>query len=824
MALRCWLDGGGRSTVVAWVALAVSCLVVVAAVRARAVRYVVLVCALAFAAALAHSGSLVSRATLLESAGPTTWSGTVGTDAVTGAFGTSVEVRLDAAPSGPVAIVSWPEGAPAPGYGQRVTLDGRLKARLRADASAEAFRRGEILSLRPWKVSIRGWAAPPLGWVASWRAGVLAALKRLGGAGAETLACMLFAAPPGPQAARVIENARTAGVAWAVTTSGLHLAAIVAMVGAFAGMVGCGRRGRAVATVTTLGIAVLAAGLRLSLVRAAIAAAVAMLARLVGRRRDATAALGATVLLLVALDPAASYDLGLLMGVVALIAIAAFSGLAATWLRPLAGASVSRALGASLAAQVGVAPISASMFGGVALAGPVTLALTGPLVAGAAAVGLCGAMIVPLWPGGADAVLRLAAIVAQGAAALWAFVARAPATFVASPEVPWWAWAVWILGACALWAWWPCPRRAARVRAGAMFIAIALGASIFGTVPSSARIQVLDVGQGDAVLVRDGPHTLLVDTGPDPVTLRRALARANVRSLEGLVLTHAHDDHTGGLPGLEGVARPAWIGVPDVEDDAVERLASDCAARTGTVVRLRRDMSWMVGATRVRVLWPTGGERRLDANDTSVVLLVEQEGGRALLLGDAEERAQRGVLDVWSAPVEMLKVAHHGSSNGNVPMALSAWKPRVAQISVGTGNRFGHPSATALDSLAAVGARIERTDLQGDLEWAGDGSGVAAVAAAARSPVCDNPCPKRTSLHGPGLVCGTVVAWLSENCRTSSPSTSSTVPRNCCWSAPHAGCVTGWPPWQTSTSTWRRSMAARPPPTRSSMRPTPCPS
>jgi competence protein ComEC len=825
-ALRCWIDGGSRLTLLTCGALAVAALLL-AIVRSRTVRAIGFVCLIVFGASFVHVGSLAGRAASLESAGVAAWQGTVAADPLKSPFGTSVKVRLDSAPAGPVAVVSWPEKEQPPAYGRRVVLDGRLRARLRAEASADSFRRGEVLLLRPWRVTIGEWAAPPLGWVAGWRASVIATLTRLGGAGPESLACMLFSAPPSPAAAQVIEDARTAGVAWAVTTSGLHLAAIVAMVGALSGVLGCGRRGRAVATLLALGAAVLVTGLRLSLIRAAIAAAAATLARVAGRRRDAMASLGATVLLLVAVDPAAAYDLGLLLGAVALTAIAAYGALMAAWVRPLVGRTASRLLGTSIAAQVAVAPISAACFGGASLAGPLVLAVTGAPVAGAAAVALLGSVLLPLSPGAAEAVLRLAGAVVAASAHVWATVARVPLAFVATPEVPWWVWPGWIAVASVVWARWPRPRRAARVRAGAFVVALALAVAVFGAVPVGPRIgvlTVLDVGQGDAILVRDGSHALLVDTGPDPLVLRRALARAGVHSLDGLVLTHAHADHVGGISGLAGVARPGWIGVPDVVDTAVDRLTQDCASRTDSVVRLRRDVAWTVGATKVRVLWPAGGERRLDANDTSVVLLVERQGVRALLLGDAEEQAQRGVLEVWRTAVDMLKVAHHGSPNGNVPAVLEAWAPRLALISVGTGNRFGHPSSVALSSLAAVGAEVHRTDLEGDLVW--DVAAVAEPAASSTAPVrvplCDNPSTKRGMPRWPDPTFETAFAWLLENSTISSPSTSSTAPRSCFSSAPREGFAIGWQPWLTSTSTWRRSGETRPPPMRSSTRPTLC--
>lgn len=789
--------------------------------RRPVVRWVAAAAACAMCVALAHGAWLAGTASALDAAGPRSWTATVASDPREGSFGTDVLVHLDGVVGAPSVRVSWPDGTAQPAYGQRVALDARLKASVRfGESAAEAFRGGEILRATPWRAAVVGWSTWPYGSICAWRQGAIEALRNDGGRGAEALASMLFGVPPKGEGVVALEDARTAGVAWAIVASGLHLGVIVLLSERTAGALGAGRRGRAMAALVALAVVSASAGMRLSLLRAALAATAAVLARLVGRRRDPTAALGAAVALLVIADPAAAYDAGLLLGAAAVSGIALLSGLARAWLAPVIGKRAARALGGSVAAQTSVAPLAAAMFGAVSLAGPVTLAVSGIPVQAAVALGAAGAVIAPLSRPLSEPLTRAGVLAAGLATRLWEVAARVPGALLAVPAPPGWLVALWIAAGAVLWLRWPLPRRAARVRAGmGVVVAAFVCASLFAPHVSGC-VEVLDVGQGDAVLIRDGTHSVLVDTGPDPVVLRQALARAGVRSLDGVVLTHAHEDHVGGLDGLAGVARPRWIGVPDVDDESVSALADRAAGDADQVVRMRRGMEFDVGRVKVRVLWPRGGDTRLAANDTSVILLLEKDGYRALLLGDAEEQAQRGALEAWSAPVDMLKVAHHGSVNGNVPAALEIWRPAVALISVGQGNKFGHPTAEALASLAAVGAAVHRTDLEGDLGWE-PGAPLALGRTAAASLLCDNRSRGRPTAEPPPFR-GQGDAWLPQVSTISSPSISSTALRSCCSSAPRSVCTTAWPPSPISTSTTRRSTGPRPPPTTWSMRPTPC--
>ena len=229
----------------------------------------------------------------------------------------------------------------------------------------------------------------------------------------------------------------------------------------------------------------------------------------------------------------------------------------------------------------------------------------------------------------------------------------------------------------------------------------------------AVRLTMLDVGQGDALLLRDRAHAMLVDGGLDPRRLIPQLVDRGVRSLDVVVLTHAHPDHCGALPVLvrDFRVRELWI--------TPRRFRGDCALRLleeRPNIRLLRDgYTRTLGAMRIEVFLPSRTFKRAADNNASAVLRVHAEMRRILLTGDIEADAERELAD-RDIRADLLKIPHHGSRSSTTAPFLDAVQPEIALVSCGRRNLFGHPHPFVLRALEERRIRAWRTDRAGAID------------------------------------------------------------------------------------------------------------
>jgi len=265
------------------------------------------------------------------------------------------------------------------------------------------------------------------------------------------------------------------------------------------------------------------------------------------------------------------------------------------------------------------------------------------------------------------------------------------------------------------------------------------------------RLTMFDVGQGDSLMLQvresnlsgargteTGPRTLLVDTGGSPFggsfdigsrVLEPALWARGVSAIDTLLLTHGDPDHIGGaLPLIDDFnPRRLWEGVPVPRARSLQSVLAR-ASVSGAVIDQRRDgEEFRFGDARVFVLHPPrpDWERQRVRNDDSVVVEIVYRDVALLLTGDIGADVERAIVPrLVPAKIRVLKVAHHGSRTSTSRELLEAWRPQIALISCGRGNPFGHPAPDVIARLDAIGARIYRTDRDGEVTVDTDGTNV----------------------------------------------------------------------------------------------------
>jgi competence protein ComEC len=367
-------------------------------------------------------------------------------------------------------------------------------------------------------------------------------------------------------------------------------------------------------------------------------------------------------------------------------------------------------------------------------------ALLVPAAAVLIPLGWLGVVLVAVLPAAAAPAGAVVGGGAQLLLAVAAWLARWPAAGWRVPSPPGW---FWLLFGAAVGGWVAaCTRTGAGPRAvrawrwvAAASAAVASLAVLLALAPFPARlppglaVTILDVGQGDSMLVTF-PHgrTLLVDGGPRSARwdtgeqiVAPFLWSLGLRHIDAVLLTHAHNDHLGGLAAVVADFHPAevWVTRTLPADAPTQAFLRQVAASGARLRRVETGDIFRVGDDRLSVLLPAPGYHAGAAasNDDSMVVRIAGGGGAMLLEGDAEAVGEHWMLDHHlELASSVLKVGHHGSRTSSTPQFLAAVHPQAAVISVGADNSYGHPSPLVLEQLQAAGARVFRTDRDGAVE------------------------------------------------------------------------------------------------------------
>lgn len=263
-------------------------------------------------------------------------------------------------------------------------------------------------------------------------------------------------------------------------------------------------------------------------------------------------------------------------------------------------------------------------------------------------------------------------------------------------------------------------------RASRLLIGLLTALTLLPSLAAAAQdgpvtIQFLDVGQGDAIVIRSPEgRTALVDAGPSSIT--HLLRMLEVDTIDIAIATHAHLDHIGGMAEvLDRFTVLRYMDNGMAHGTSAYLQLMETVARSGVPYVDATEQTIDLGAATLRVLPPPSDATT--QNVASVGLFVEHGGFRALLTGDAEWETIQHWLGAGVPAVTVLKAAHHGARNGVTPAWLVATKPRAVVISVGASNPFGHPDPWALRYYATTGRDIYRTDVHGTVTVRGYSNG-----------------------------------------------------------------------------------------------------
>ena len=518
--------------------------------------------------------------------------------------------------------------------------------------------------------------------------------------------------------ARLAADMKTTGLTHLTAVSGANLAILAALILFLMKWVRSPRWITIAVVGSALAFFVVLVRPQPSVLRAGAMAVVMLVAYGRGVKRAAVPALAAAIFFLLLIDPWQGLTFGFALSVAATAGLLLIApGLSLRFSRRLPS-WLANALAIPIAAQIMCAPLILALSGNLSIVGVVANCVAAPLVAPATLLGLLAAVLSIIS-------IPVATYVAWCAGVPTGVISWIAHHFAALPfaSLPWGSsgitvafFLVLLLGMALFFK--VHPRSAGIALATIVVLLVASSFLPSGWPPRPWIMVMCDVGQGDALVLNGGGGKyVVVDTGPDPISIDKCLQNLGIEHISLLILTHDHADHVEGLPGVLHRRRVDEMWLSPLDDPPYEFARVRAWSQNIPMRRAPVGRTVHLGEVQISPLWPQRTMSESAPNNSSVALLVVVKGIRIFLAADMETPAQEELLsyllahrDIPARNIDVLKVAHHGSAKQSP--ALSAYlHPRFALVSVGARNSYHHPAPLTLHLFAY--SRLFRTDRDG---------------------------------------------------------------------------------------------------------------